>query len=119
MKTRSIAQKFGIWLVLITLFVMIVFGVINYFLFANQLDKDLDARLDESTSKVIDLLALHVWNLDKQKVQEVAQEQAFLESFARLSVLDSFGGSIYETEQPMGDEEFVFIKKDIVYAEMV
>ena len=116
MKTRSITQKFGIWLVLVTLFVMIVFGVINYFLFINQLDKDLDVRLNESSLRVIDLLALHVWNLDNQRVQEVAQEQAFLESFARLRVLDSFGDSIYEAEQPTEDGELVFIERDIIYA---
>jgi len=106
-KTRSLAQKFGIWLVLVTLFVMIVFGVINYFLFINQLDKDLNARLDESASKVIDLLALHVWNLDNQGVQDVAQEQAFLGSFARLRVFNSFGDLIYETEEPheVGEQE--------------
>jgi len=114
MKTRSITQKFGIWLVFVTLFVMIVFGVVNYFLFINQLNKDLDARLDESASKIIDLLALHVWNLDNQRVQAVAQEQAFLESFARLRVFNSFGDLIYEAGEPDGGE-LASTQRDIVY----
>jgi len=119
MKTTSIAQKIGFWLVLVTFVVTVVFGVINYFLFVNQLDKNLEARLDESTSRVVDLLALHVWNLDDKNIQEVTQEQAFLESFAQLRVLDSFGDVIYEAEQLKEEGTLIFTTRDIVYEEHV
>ena len=115
MKTRSIARKFGIWLVLMTFLAMVVFGVINYFLFVDQLQRDLDVRLRNSAEKAADLFALHVWNLDDRSVQEVAQEQSFLKSFAVLRVFDSFGNLLYETQRPAEEREFAFTKQDIVY----
>ncbi len=115
MQIKSIAQRFGVWLVCVTFFVMVVFGTINYVLFVNQLEADLNTRLEESIYRIRDLLALHVWNLNENKIQEIAQQQSSVETLAYLEISSDFGDSFYKAEQHMKNERIVFAQREIIY----
>ena len=87
----SIARKLMGALVIMTLLVMIIFGVVNYLLLVNQLNEDLDIRLEEDTLKLEEDLALHLWNLDNPLVERVSNNHLFVKSFSLLRITNDFG----------------------------
>ncbi len=101
--STSISKKLMFWLVFITLTVMIIFGAINYYLFVNQLEKDLDNHLEERILVLEEDLSLHMWNLDNNKVREISEEYLHREGFLLLRIYDNFGEITYNVDSR--DEE--------------
>lgn len=111
----SISKKLMFWLALITLLVMIVFGAINYFLFVNQLNQDLDIRLEEDIQKLEEVLALHIWNLDKNSIDRATNSQMFVKSLSFLRIADNFGEVMYEIDNTGEGKEYAFAEAQIFY----
>jgi signal transduction histidine kinase len=111
----SISKKLMFWIVAVTLLVMIVFGTINYFLFVEQLNRDLDTRLGEDAQKLEEVLGLHIWNLDKNSINEVTNAQVFIKSLSLLLVVDNFGTTIYEIDRIEEGQDYAYKTKSIFY----
>ena len=111
----SISKKLMFWLTFITLLVMVIFGAINYFLFVNQLNQELDIRLEEDALKLEEVLALHIWNLDKSSVNKVTNTQVFVKSLSFLRISDSFGEVMYEMDNIEEEKDYAFAEAPIFY----
>ncbi len=111
----SIARKLMGVLVIMTLLVMIIFGVINYFLLVNQLNEDLDIRLEEDTQKLEEDLALHLWHLDNPLVERVSNNHLLVKSFSLLRITNDFGELMYEADNLDEGKGYAFKKMDVFY----
>ena len=111
----SISKKLMVWLLLITGLVMATFGIINYFLFVNQLNQDIDIRLEENINVLGEDLNLHMWNLDVNSVREISSSHPLGKSLSLLRISDSFDKVIYEIDNIEEGKEYAFEKASIFY----
>lgn len=115
LRKASISRELMFWLVIITLAVMMIFGAINYILFDSQLNQDIDIRLTEDMSKLEEVLALHIWNLDRESVERASGDQVFVKSLSLLRVFSNFGELIYEIDGIEEGKKYAFKKEIISY----
>jgi len=112
----SLSRKLMFWLAFITLIVMVVFGTINYFIFVNQLNQDLEDRLEEDNKILGEDLKLHLWNLDTDSVKKVSDSHLLVKSFSLLRVSNNFGDLVYEVNNMEEGKEYA-LKKEVIFYE--
>ncbi len=112
----SISKRLMFWLTFITLIVVMIFGAINYYLFVNQLEEDLDIRLEETMMVLGEDLGLHMWNLDVDSLIGVADSHSLVKSLSFLQVSDNFDEAIHEMDDMEEGMDYAF-KKDVVLYE--
>ena len=90
LESVSVSTKMVGVFVGMTLLVMIFFGTVNYFLFVNELNENMDIRLEKNLEKLEYDLALPLWNIDNTLVQKISANHVFTQSLSLLRVTNNF-----------------------------
>ncbi len=114
-KKTSISKKLMLWLVSITMVVIVIVGFINYYIFVNQLNEDLNLDLDVDLQTLEEDLNLHMWNLDVKSINKISDEHPFTRILSFLRVNNNFGETIYEVDNRMEGDDYLIKKKNVFY----
>ena len=116
-RPSSLSRKFMVWLVLLTLFVMVIFGALNYMISMWRLNHELDNQLSQYSSTLTGALAEPLWQVDWQVIKNISREQPFVKLLALLRVRNNFGELAYEFDNTTAGRDYAFATSDVYYGE--
>ena len=98
-KKRTVARDLTIALALTVALVVISVGLLNYFYSVREVEQELESTGTDIVERLSEILALPLWNIENDKIEQIAQVYIEKDEVIGLRILDEEEAVVFEKKR--------------------